>query len=121
MDFLFFFISYTRKERENPEVIDFVIPENDKEKPECIYSFENFENDKYNYWKVFKAVNKSKSLKEEEIKYYFEFEIEGDKYIISFKCQRNVYFIYDVNLKWGKADISIRRKINQDKIVISKN
>lgn len=45
-----------------------------------------------------------------------EFELEGDKYIISFKCPRNIYFIYDVNLKLGKADISIRRKISQDKI-----
>lgn len=73
MDFLLFFISYTRKEREKAEDIDFVIPKNDKEKPECIYSVENFENGKYNYRKVFKTINKSKSLKEEEIKYYFEF------------------------------------------------
>ena len=36
MDFLYFFISYQRKEKENSEDIDFIVPDNAQEKPECI-------------------------------------------------------------------------------------
>ena len=116
MEFIYFFISYSRKERENREDIEFVVPDNDKETPECIISIENYENKAYNYKKIFRAINKSKTSKKKEIKYYFEFEIGDTKYIISFNAQKDVYFIYDITLQWGKADINIRRKINQNKV-----
>ena len=116
MDFIYFFISYPRKETENPEDIDFIVPDNDKEKPECIYTFDDFENGTHNYRKIFKTINKSKNSKKKETKYYFELEIDDTTYIISFNAPKDVFFIYDVNLLWGKTDINIRRKIDQSKV-----
>ena len=113
MDFIYFFISYPRKEREKDEDIDFVVPDNDEEKPECVYSDDNYENGIHNYRKIFKAINKSK---EKETKYYFEFEIDDTKYIIYFNAPKDTYFIYDVYLESGKSDITIRRKINQNQL-----
>lgn len=34
MDYIYFFISYRKKDKENAENIDFRVPYNDKEKPE---------------------------------------------------------------------------------------
>ena len=102
---LYFFISYPRKKRDNANDIVFVVPENKNQKPECIYTDENYDNQIYYYKKIFK-VNKLK-------KYYFEFEIGDDKYIISFDSKEYI-FVYDVTLEMGKKIIDIRRKINKN-------
>ena len=59
---IYFFISYPRKKRENRDDIVFVLPENDNEKPHHIYVDENFQKGIYFYMKVFKA-KKSKEKK----------------------------------------------------------
>ena len=113
MEFLYFFISYSRKEREDPEEITFVNPENDDEKPECIYSEQLYEKNSYSYRKVYKAIKKSS---EKEGQFYFEFELDDIKYIISFNSPKDKLFVYDLNLSSGKIDLNIIRKINQNKI-----
>ena len=99
MEFLYFFISYSRKEREDPEAITFVCPENDDEKPECIYSEQLYEKNSYSYRKVYKAIKKSS---EKEGQFYFEFELDDIKYIISFNSPKDKLFVYDLNLSSGK-------------------
>ena len=57
MEFIYFFITYQRKTRENEEDIYFVKPEKESEQPECIYWVETYENSMYNYRKIFIALN----------------------------------------------------------------
>ena len=111
--FLYFFISYARKSKEDKNDINFVVPEKNDLKPECIYMEESYENQIYYYNKIFK-VNKSAGKGKKGNNYYFEFEINDEKYIIKFDSKGNT-FIYDVSLEVGKRIIDIRRKINQNK------
>ena len=60
--------------------------------------------------KVFKA-KKSKEKKT----YIFAFEIDDEKYTISFEGKKST-FIYDVILETGKKIIDIKRKINQNNV-----
>jgi hypothetical protein len=110
---LYFFITYFRKQKENANDIDFVVPENNENKPECIYIDEQYENQLYYYNKIFK-VSKSAGKGKKGNNYYFEFEINDEKFIISFDSKGST-FIYDVNLEVGKRILEIRRKINQNK------
>ena len=110
---LYFRITYPRKKKENTNDINFIVPEKDELKPKCIYLEEQFENQIFYYNKIFKAkksIGKGKKIKN----FYFEFETNDEKYIISFDSKGN-NFIYDVNLEVGKRIIDIRRKINQNK------
>jgi hypothetical protein len=111
--FLYFFITYIRKSKENTNDINFVVPEKKDLKPECIYIDEQYENQFYYYNKIFK-VNKSAGKGKKGNNYYFEFEINDEKYIIKFDSKGST-FIYDVSLEVGKRIIDIRRKINQNK------
>ena len=86
---IYFFISYQRNKKENQGDNDFIFPEEDNKIPKCIYVEEVYNNQMYTYKKIFQ-VNKS-------TKYYFEFQIEDDKYIISFD-NKGKTFVYDVNL-----------------------
>ena len=56
---IYFYISYpsTKKVNDDNDTI-FVVPENNNDKPECIYNEENYQNNIYYYSKIFK-VNKS--------------------------------------------------------------
>ena len=56
---LYFFISYERlkKDNDNDNDIVFVVPENNNQKLECVFTDEIYDNQKYNYKKIFK-VNK---------------------------------------------------------------
>jgi hypothetical protein len=110
---LYFFITYFRKQKENSNDSDFVVPENNDKKPECIFIDQQYENQIYYYNKIFK-VSKSAGKGKNGNKYYFEFEINDEKYIIKFDSKGNT-FIYDVSLEVGKRIIDIRRKINQNK------
>ena len=92
----------------------FVAPENNNQKPECIYTDEKYENQQYFYKKIFK-VNKSIGKGKKRNNYYFEFELGENKYIISFENKESI-FVYDVILEMGKKIIDIRRKINQNDI-----
>jgi len=67
---------------------------------------EVYNNQMYTYKKIFQ-VNKS-------TRYYFEFQIEDDEYIISFDNKDKKTFVYDVILEKGKKFIKIRRRINQN-------
>ena len=113
-DLIYFFIFYPRNEKENVNDIEFVIQENKSERPECIYSNEKYENKRYYYKKIFKF-KKSKEKGKKGNDYYFEFEIDEDKYTISFNSKGNT-FIFEVTLEVGKIIIPIRRKVNQNDI-----
>ena len=94
---IYFFVTYSRKQKENDSDIEFVISEKNNLKPSCIYKEEKFEGQRFYYNKIF-AVEKSKKKK----KYNFIFEIGDEQYIISFEYNENNTFIYDVNLDFGK-------------------
>ena len=118
---LYFFITYTRKQKENINDIHFIFPENKNKIPECIYIEEEHENKIYSYAKIFK-VDKSTETGKERNNYYFEYKIDDEKYIISFDSKGKT-FIYDVKLeiKVPITNIDIRRKINQNKEYNNKN
>ena len=115
--YLYFFIYYPRIQKEISSEIEFVVPDKKSECPECIYYKETYDDDNkekikyYNYKKVYK-VPKSEKKGKDSNKYYFEFEIDDDKYIITFDSGgRN--FIYDVNLQVGRRIIHITHDIDQ--------
>ena len=112
---LYFFVSYTSTKKENEKDIKFVVPENSSQKPECIYTEDVYKNQTFYYEKIFKVNNKSKEKGKKANNYYFNFEINDDKYIISFDSKGNT-FVYDVILEKGKKALDIRRKINQNNI-----
>ena len=117
---LYFFIYYPRTQKEISSDIEFVIPDKKSEWPECIYCKDSYDGDGndnkkfYNYKKIYR-IPKSNKKGEESNKYYFEFEIGDDRYVISFKNGGN-NFVYDVTLEVGKRIIPIRRQINQNVI-----
>ena len=79
---LYFFIYYPRTQRETETDINFILPVNKTECPECIYSKEKYdgkENKKYyNYKKIYKIIKSTKKGNDEN-KYHFEFQIGDDK------------------------------------------
>ena len=106
--FLYFFIKYKQKLKENADDIDFVIPENKNLKPESIYIEERYENPFYYYNKIFR-VNKSASIGKKGNKYHFEFIINDEIYKIKFDYKGSV-FVYEVCLEFGKRLLPIQRK-----------
>ncbi len=46
-NYLYFFVEYLRKEKEEADDICFEVPEKDELKPECIYFEELYENQKF--------------------------------------------------------------------------
>jgi len=109
---LYFFISYPRIKRENQDDIYFVVPEDRNQIPKCIYMDESHEDKGYYYQKIF-MVNKSATTGKKANNYYFEFEIDDDKYIITFDS-KGASFVYDVKLEKTKRMITILRKIDQN-------
>ena len=113
---LYFFIYYSRTQRELESDISFIVPEKKSEFPECIYNKENYDGKGskkyYNYKKIYKIAKSTKKGKDAN-KYHFEFQIGDDKYVITFNSGQSL-FIYDVNLEVGKTIIHIRRKIDQN-------
>ena len=107
---LYFFVSYSRKQKENNDV-EFVVPEKNNLKPVCIYEDLKYEGQRFHYNKIF-AVEKPKKSKKN---FNFVFEIGDEQYVISFDYSKGSSFIYDVNLDFGKKIIDIRRKISQTK------
>ena len=101
---IYFFVSYSRTDKVDANNLVFK-SENNKKIPKLYYVDENFDNNQYNYNIIYK-VDKAN-------KYYFEFEIGDDKYIITFKREEKT-FIYEVNLDMGKKIIDIRRKVKQN-------
>ena len=71
---LYFFITYTRKQKENSEDVEFIVSDNKSQKPECLFVDEKYENQKYYYNKVFK-VDKSMGKGKKKNNFNFEFEI----------------------------------------------
>ena len=110
---IYFFITYSRKGKENPNEIDFVEPKKKELKPECIYTDEEYKNQIYYYNKIYK-VSKSAGKGKKGNNYYFEYEIKDEKYVISFDAKENT-FIYNINLEVGKSILDYRKKINQNK------
>ena len=106
----YFFVYYPRYEKEKENDVEFVEPKEKEQKPECIFSLEEFENGIFYYKKIFKVTPKETKGKKSTSCYYV-FEIGEEEYDISFK--KNSTFIFDVNLKVGKAAIPIRREISQ--------
>jgi hypothetical protein len=108
---IYFFISYTRRAKENPNEIDFVEPKEKDLKPECIYTYEDYKEQIYYYKKVYKV---SKSVgKGKKNNYYFEFEIKDEKYVISFEAKEST-FIYKVSLEVWKSILDIRKTLPQN-------
>ena len=110
---IYFFITYTKKEKENEDEKDFVEPKKKALKPECIYTEELYKNQIYFYNKIYK-VSKSAGKGKKGNNYYFEYEINDEKYVISFDAKEST-FIYNVSLEFGKSIIDIRKKIDQNK------
>ena len=100
---IYFFISYYRKQKETDEyIIDFVEPENKEFHPKCIYSEHPTKDNIYFYSKVFK-VNKSAGTGKKGNNFHFEFKIDEEKYVISFDS-KGCTFVYDVTLLFGKKN-----------------
>ena len=59
---IYFFVTYSRKQKENDSDIEFVISEKNNLKPSCIYKEEKFEGQRFYYNKIF-AFEKSKKKK----------------------------------------------------------
>jgi len=110
---LYFFISYSLKKQINVDD-NFVVPENEYNIPKCIYMDEIFENKLYYYKKIF-MINKSAEKGNQNNNYKFEFELDDDKYNISFDS-KGASFIYDVKLEKTKRSIKSRKEINQNVI-----
>ena len=122
---IYFFISYTLSKKENPDDIEFIVPDKKDEKPQCIYSNETtMDDNKYLYKKIFKANEslekrkKSKKSSEKEKKdnnYDYEFQIFDNRYGISLGKKRGT-FILDISLEtWNKYLVDDNReKINQN-------
>jgi hypothetical protein len=72
---LYFFIFYPRPKKEDKNRIKFFIPENKKDRPKCIYTEENYENNNYYYKKICKAPKSAiaKKKKSGVLHYNFEF------------------------------------------------
>ena len=107
MEFLYFYISYSKTKQENISDIKFVVPEKKEQKPECISSEEIYDKKSYNYKKIFK-VNKSAAKGKKATNYYFEFETGEYRYIISFDSKGST-FVYDATVEVEKRRIEIRR------------
>ena len=71
--------------------------------PECLYTYEKYDDKKYKYNKIYK-VDKSLGKGEKKNEYYFEFIIKEEKYRISFDSKGNT-FVYDIRLVFGKKKI----------------
>ena len=106
---IYFFISYERKEKENANDIKFVVNEKKNRIPICIYEEESNKNKLYNYTKIFKVKPNEKNNNN----YHFEFNINDDKYIISFDSKGKT-FIYEVTLEMESKINQIKSKINQN-------
>ena len=90
--YLYFFLYYPTEQKDNPSDFKFTEPDNESEKPECIYYKKEHKNKKYYYLKIFMAKSSSKE------KYEFAFVIGDYKYEISFDNTKAT-FIYEVNLE----------------------
>ena len=111
---IYFFITYFRKQKEKDEyAIDFVDPEDKEMQPKCIYVEKSDKDNIFFYNKIFK-VNKSAGTGKKGNNFHFEFQINEEKYVISFDS-KGCTFVYDVNLMSGKKIIDIRRKVEQNK------
>ena len=115
---LYFFILYDRPEKVSDSDISFVVPEKKSEMPECLYTYEKYDDKKYKYNKIYK-VDKSLGKGEKKNEYYFEFIIKEEKYRISFDSKGNT-FVYDIRLVFGKKILEIVRNISQNKEYIKK-
>ena len=116
--YLYFFVYYPRTQIEKSNDIILTLPDNKKEKPEWIYSKPTFDSDdskKYIYYKKIFKIAKSKTVGKETEKYYFEFVIGDDRYIITFNSQKKK-FIYDISLEKGKRILDITKNIDQNQI-----
>ena len=108
----YFFVYYPRTQKETEDDIDFVVPKEVEQRPECIFSDEKYSNGIHYYQKIYKVTKTEKKGKKAN---YYEFEIGEEIYIISFDNKDNE-FIYEVNLKFGKKILDIRRNIDQTNI-----
>ena len=110
---LYFFITYSLKQKENQKEIEFVVPKENELKPLNIYQEEIFRSPYYIYNKIFK-VSKAANKGHKKNNYFFEFHIDEEKYLISFDSKGST-FIYDVSLEVGKRILDITTPIRQNK------
>ena len=69
----YFFVYYPRYEKEKENDVEFVEPKEKEQKPECIFSLEEFENGIFYYKKIFKVTPKeTKGKKSTSCYYVFE-------------------------------------------------
>ena len=113
--FIYFFVYYPRTQVEESSDIVLTTADNQKERPEWVFSLPTFDNDKdkkYIYYKKIFKIKKSKEKEKKGNQYYFEFSVGDDKYAISFEGKGKT-FVYEVILKVGKRILTIQRKIEQ--------
>ena len=114
-EYIYFFIYYTRVQKEDEDNSYFISPEDENKQPKCIltdFTYDTANNVHY-YYKIFKVPRTS--AKGKKFHCVFEFEIGDDIYIITFDANKNT-FIYDVELIFGRKILDIRRKIPQNKV-----
>jgi len=111
---LYFFISYPRKNKEKFGDIHFIVPEDKINIPTCIYMDETNDNNLYYYKKVF-MINKSIGKGRRNNEFYFEFDLDDDRYIISFDS-KGASFIYDIKLEKTKRTTRLMIIVKQDVI-----
>ena len=109
---LYFFISYPCTKKEKTDDIHFLVPEDKKYIPTCIHMVEAIKNKEYYYIKIF-MVNKSSKTGKKANSYYFEFQIDDLKYIISFGS-KGATFVYDVKLIKTEGIVQIQKRIHQN-------
>ena len=103
-DCLYFFASYQTKKKEDSKNFIIINPEDKNTKIECIYSIEDFKNEKYYKKKVFKLIKSIEKQGEIKNHYLVEFETDDNKFKIYFDS-RGKTFIYDISLEIGKKII----------------
>ena len=84
----YFFVYYPRTQKETESDIDFVVPKEVEQRPECIFSDEKYSDGIHYYNKIYKVTKTETKGKKAN---YYEFEIGEEKYIISFNNKDNEF------------------------------
>ena len=105
-NFLYFFIAYKRKIKEND--ISFILHEKNEPKPVSIYVDEYYEKKFYYYNKIFK-ISKSSGKGEKRNNYIFELKINDEKYFIKFDSKGRT-FVYDASIETKEKIVAISQK-----------
>ena len=63
----YFFVYYPRTQKETEDDIDFVVPKEVEQRPECIFSDAKYSNGIYYYQKIYKVTKTEKKREKSEL------------------------------------------------------